>query len=130
MFRQGPIPALVHGLLDYVVGAVFIAAPFVLGFEDDAAIAVALVAGVLVLVLGATTAWRTGLIRTVPVLAHAVMDLALSVVLIAAPFLFAFSDDGVALPFFLVAGVLLLLGSIATRWMSADSPPRAVSRTS
>jgi len=125
MFRQGPIPPFVHGLLDYVAGALFIAAPFLLDFDADAAVALAIVAGVIVLVLAATTAWRTGLIRTVPVLVHAVMDLGLAVVLIAAPFLFAFDEDGTALAFFLVAGVLLLLGAIATRWLPAEAPPRA-----
>jgi len=125
MFRQGPIPPFVHGLLDYVAGALFIAAPFLLDFDADAAVALAIVAGVIVLVLAATTAWRTGLIRTVPVLVHAVMDLGLAVVLIAAPFLFAFDEDGTALAFFLVAGVLLLLGAIATRWLPADAAQRA-----
>lgn len=122
MFRQGPIPPTIHGLLDYVVGALFVAIPFLLDFAEDAAVAVAVVAGVIVLVLTATTAWPPGLIKTVPVTVHAVLDAGLAVLLIAAPFLFAFSDDDTALVVFLVAGVLLLLETIATRWLPPEAP--------
>ena len=33
MFKNGPVPAFVHGLLEYVVGVLLIAAPFVLSFD-------------------------------------------------------------------------------------------------
>ncbi len=34
MLREGPIPRLVHGLLEYVVGVFLIAAPFLLGYDE------------------------------------------------------------------------------------------------
>jgi hypothetical protein len=118
MFRQGPVPAFVHGLLEYVIGAVFIAAPFVFAFDSGAATAVSIIAGVLVLIIAASTAMSTGLIKSIPVPAHVVLDYLLAILLIASPFLFGFSSDGSATPFFIVVGVLYLLLTIATRFVS------------
>ena len=124
MFRQGPIPAFVHGILEYVAGALFIAAPFLLSFDSDSATAVSIVAGVLILVIAASTAMTTGLIKSIPVQAHAVIDFLLAAVLIASPFLFGFSDDGTATAFFIVLGVVHLLLTIATRFVSEERPRR------
>ena len=124
MFKQGPIPAFVHGLLEYAVGALLIAAPFLFGFDSDTATAVAIVAGVLILVLTASTALSTGLIKSVPVQAHVILDYLLAAALIASPFLFGFSDDGTALAFFIVLGVVHLLVTIATRFIREPAPPK------
>jgi hypothetical protein len=124
MFKQGPVPAFVHGLIEYVAAIVFIAAPFVLDFDSDTATAVAIVAGVLILIVAASTAMTTGLIKSIPVQAHVVLDYVLAILLIAAPFVFAFSDDGTATAFFIVLGVLHLLLTIATRFIREDRAPR------
>jgi len=124
MFKQGPVPAFVHGVVEYLAAALFIAAPFLFSFDDDTATAVSIVVGVLVLVVTASTALPTGLIKSIPVQAHAVIDFALAGVLIAAPFLFGFSDDGTATAFFIVLGVAHLLLTIATRFVSEERPPR------
>ena len=124
MFRQGPIPAFVHGLLEYVAGALLIAAPFLFAFDSDTATAVSLVAGVAVLIIAASTAMSTGLIKSIPVPAHVILDYALAIVLIASPFLFGFDDDGTATAFFIVLGVVHLLLTIATRFMGDEQPRR------
>lgn len=121
MLRQGPISAFLHGLAEYLEAALLIAAPFLLGFDSDAARAVAIVLGVAVIVLTATTDAPAGLSRTVPVGLHVVFDLALAGLLIAAPFLFNFSDESSPTAFFIVLGVAHLLLTLATRFL----PPRA-----
>jgi hypothetical protein len=123
MFKQGPVPAFVHGVIEYLAGALFIAAPFLFAFDADTATAVSIVAGVVILVVTASTALPTGLIKSIPVHAHAVIDFAMAAVLIAAPFLFGFSDDGTATAFFIVLGVVHLLLTIATRFVS-EAPRR------
>ena len=56
MFRQGPIPAYVHGIIEYVAAALFIAAPFLLGFsKDHTAAAFFIVLGVVHLLLTIAT---------------------------------------------------------------------------
>jgi hypothetical protein len=124
MFKQGPIPAFVHGVIEYLAAALFIAAPFLFSFDDDTATAVSIVVGVVVLIVTASTALPTGLIKSIPVQAHAVIDFLLAAVLIASPFLFGFSDDGTATAFFIVLGVVHLLLTIATRFVSEERPRR------
>ena len=123
MFKQGPVPAFVHGVIEYLAAALFIAAPFLFSFDNGTATAVSIVVGVVILIVTASTALPTGLIKSIPVQAHAVIDFLLAAVLIAAPFLFGFSDDGTATAFFIVLGVVHLLMTIATRFVS-EAPPR------
>ena len=124
MFKQGPVPAFVHGVVEYAAGVLLIAAPFLFGFDPDAATAASIVAGVLVLVIAASTAMSTGLIKSIPVQAHVMLDYVLAIALIAAPFVLGFSDDGTATPFFVVLGVLHLLLTIATRFIRDERPRR------
>jgi len=124
MFKQGPIPAFVHGVIEYIAGALFIAAPFLFPFDDDTATAVSIVVGVLVLAVTASTALPTGLIKSIPVQAHVVVDFLLAGLLIASPFVFGFSDDSTATAFFIVVGVAHLLITIATRFVREERPPR------
>ena len=116
MLRTGPFSLFMHGLFEYIAAAAFIAAPFVLGFESQAATALSIVVGVLVLAIAASTNSPTGLARVVAVEIHAVLDFALAVLLIAAPFLFGFRDEGTPTAFFIVVGILHLLITIATRY--------------
>jgi hypothetical protein len=124
MYRQGPIPAFVHGILEYVAGVLFVAAPFLFSFDSDGATAVSIVAGVLILIMAASTAMSTGLIKSIPVQAHVVLDYILAALLIAAPFVFSFTDDGTATAFFIVLGIVHLLMTIATRFIREGKEPR------
>jgi hypothetical protein len=116
VLRQGLVPPFAHGLLEYGAGVLLVAAPFLLGFDSDAATAIAIIAGLGVLVLAAATATSTGLAKVIPLGVHVLLDLAVVAVLVAAPFLFGFSDDGAATAFFIVLGVWHLLLTIATRF--------------
>ena len=124
MFRQGPIPAYIHGIIEYLAAALFIAAPFIFDFKEDAATATSVIVGVLILIVTASTAWRTGLISSIPVQAHVVIDYIVALFLIAAPFLLGFSDDHTAAAFFIVLGVVHLLLTIATRFVVEERPNR------
>jgi hypothetical protein len=126
MRRQGPIPFFLHGSVEYLAAILFIAAPFLFGFDDDAAQAVAIVVGVVVLVLAAATDGPTGLAKLVPAGIHAAFDLALAIFLIAAPFLFGFNGESAPTAFFIVLGVSHLLLTIGTRFFTPHEPlPRS-----
>jgi len=116
MLRQGPIPFFVHGAIEYVAGVFLIAAPFLFSYEAGAATAVSIVAGVVVLVVAAATEGPTSAIDSIPISVHLVLDLALAALLVATPFLFAFSDEGPPTAVFIVLGVAHLLITIATRF--------------
>jgi hypothetical protein len=120
VMRQGPIPRYLHGMIEYGAGVLFIAAPFVFGFEADAATAVSIVAGIVVLAVAASTDGPTSLINSIPIPAHLLLDLALAALLVAAPFLFGFSDESSPTAFFIVLGVAHLLITIGTRFEPAS----------
>ena len=122
MFKQGPIPAFVHGIVEYLAAILLIAAPFLFDFSEDAATAVSVILGVLILIIAASTEWKTGLIQSIPVVAHVMLDYVIAIFLIAAPFILGFDDDAA---FFIVLGVALLLLTIATRFVPEERPPRA-----
>jgi hypothetical protein len=116
MLRQGPIPVTLHGIIEYLAAVLCIAAPFVFSFDSDSATAAAIVIGVVVLAVAATTSGPTSLVDSLPVLVHVVLDFILAGVLIAAPFVFDFREDGTATAFFIVLGVAHLLITIGTRF--------------
>lgn len=116
MIREGPISQTVHGAIEYVAGALFLAAPFIFDFDDGSATAVAIIVGVVIIFVAAITNGPTSLVDSLPVSVHIVLDYALSAVLIAAPFLFGYSDETNPTVFFIVLGIAHLLITVATRF--------------
>jgi hypothetical protein len=119
MLRQGPIPRFAHGVIEYLAAVLLIAAPFVLHFDAGAAVAVSIVAGILVIVVAASTDGPTSLIDSIPLAVHLLLDFALAGVLVASPFLFGFSSETAPTAFFIVVGVVHLLVTIGTRFQVA-----------
>ena len=124
MLRQGPIPAFVHGLLEYAVGVLLIAAPFLFSFDSGQATAASIVLGVGLLALAAVTRGPTSLVNQVSRGLHVGADAVLVVVLLAAPFLLGFRDEAAPRNLFLVLGVAHLLVTIGTRFVD-DAPAKA-----
>jgi hypothetical protein len=129
VLRQGPIPALVHGIVEYLAGVVFIVAPFVLGFQSSPATAISIIVGVVVLVVAASTEGPSGLISQIPISAHVALDFVLAAALIVMPFAFGFSEEGAPTAFFIALGVVHLLLTIATRFRP-KAPEAAAAPTS
>jgi hypothetical protein len=123
VLREGPVPPFAHGLLEYGAGVLLLAAPFLFSFDSGAATALSILAGLAVFVLAATTASSTGLAKIVPIGIHVLLDLAIVALLVAAPFLFGFSDEAAPTAFFLVLGVWHLLLTIATRFIPSPRRP-------
>lgn len=117
MFRQGPVPILIHGMLDYLVGVLLIAGPFLFGFSDDTATATSVAAGVLILVIAAASDVPTGLVRSIPRALHVVLDYVVAIAILVSPFLLGFTGDDTATPFLIGVGVLQLMQTLATRFL-------------
>lgn len=91
-----------HAVLDYVVGAALIAAPWLLGFSDNAAATWAPVGvGVLTLLMSVMTDYEGGFVKVISMPAHLTMDTLTGIFLAASPWLFGFSER-VFLPHLLV----------------------------
>jgi hypothetical protein len=106
----------VHGLAEYALGALAVAAPFVLGFDSGAAGALGVVLGAAVLVLGFLSEAPTGIMRRVPIDSHHVLDYVIGVAAIAGPFVLGFSDEAGATAFFIAFGAAFLVLAFATRY--------------
>ena len=120
MFRDGPFPTFLHGLAEYIAGALFIALPLLLDYDSGAATAVSIIIGVVMIGIAATTDWGFSLINQIPKPVHFAIDFILAAVLIASPFLFGFSGEETPTAIFIAAGVLHLLLTIGTRFGQKD----------
>ena len=117
MLREGPIPKVVHGVIEYLLGILFLAAPILFDFDSATATGVSITVGVLVLITTAVTAdLPTSLVGQLALTAHVTVDFVLAIVLVAAPFLLGFSDESAPRNFFMILGVVLLLMTIGTRF--------------
>ena len=116
MLHQGPLPPLVHGVIEYAAAALLIVAPFVFSFEATFATAASIVLGLAILALTATSDLPTGLVRSVPASLHATADFVVAALLVALPFVLGFRDEGPPTALFIGLGVAHLLITIATRF--------------
>jgi hypothetical protein len=118
------IPTWIHGLLDYPMSILLISLPWLGGFANGGAAQwVPIVAGVAMLGLSAMTAYEAGLVRTIPMSAHLVVDAVMGLLLAASPWLFGFADV-ISLPF-----VILGLGEIGAAATTETSPGHRLSKT-
>ena len=117
------IPTRIHGILDYLMGAVLIVAPWVLDFADGGPeqwVPVILGAGVILYSL--LTNYELGVVRAIPMPIHLGLDLAGGVVLAVSPWLFGFSDE-IWWPH-LIFGLLEIGAALMTRTVPELEPDR------
>lgn len=119
------VPTKIHAGLDYAVGLLLIASPWIFGFVDESTAAtwIAVLAGVAMLGMSAITDYEGGLLaRTIPMPTHLLGDGALGVILAASPWLFGFADRGTNawLPF-LVIGLGEISAALTTERQPRDS---------
>jgi hypothetical protein len=121
VLRQGPLSARLHGLLEYLIGAFFIASPFIFGFDANAAVAIGVVGGIVLILMAATAQTGPSLSGMVPVALHVLLDVVLAAFFIASPFVFGFSGEAAPTGLFIGAGVVHLLVTVATRFLPPSS---------
>ena len=112
------LPTRIHGLLDYTVGALLIALPWLLGFARggfETWIMVGL--GAATLVYSALTDYELGLVRRLSMPTHLLLDGLGGALLAVSPWLFGF-DQSVWIPH-VAAGVFSIVTATVT-----DTIPR------
>lgn len=103
----------VHGVLDYLVGALLVALPWLGGFADGtAATWVPVGLGGAAILYSALTDYELGLIRKIQMPAHLLLDALGGALLIVSPWLFGF-DERVWIPH-VAFGVFELLAAVLT----------------
>lgn len=88
------LPTRIHGVLDYLMGLLLIASPWLFGFADvgGAAVWLPVVLGLGALLYSAFTDYEFGLVRRIPMPTHLMLDLGSGVLLAVSPWLFGFAD--------------------------------------
>ena len=107
------IPTRFHAPLDYIVGAVLIAAPWIFGFSDiGAATAVSIVLGAGLIAYSLVTNYELGVWKVAPMAVHNLIDIAAGALLAASPWLFGFADNSanVWVPHVVVGLAAIFLG--------------------
>jgi hypothetical protein len=112
------IPTRVHGMLDYLMGAVLIIFPWLLDLESDAAIWVPVILGAGVIAYSLLTDYELGVLRRLPMSTHLILDMLSGIVLAASPWLFGFADE-VWVPH-VVLGILEIGAAMMTQTIPAD----------
>jgi hypothetical protein len=106
--------------MDYLVGTLLILAPFIFQLNLRGAESwVAIIIGCVVLLQSLFTDYELGLVKSIPLPTHLIMDLVLGVVLLISPWLFGFAQL-VYVPH-VVFGLLAIISGLTT-----ESHPRQV----
>lgn len=116
----------VHGILDYGTILLFALAPTIFGFEGMyATMCYVLAGGYLVVTL--LTDFPLGIAHVIPFPVHGGLELVSGLALLAAPFLFGFSDlNETARNFFMIMGGLFLGAWLLTDWRAQTNAHKSV----
>ena len=108
------LPTRIHGAIDYLWGALLVAAPFALGFADaPAARWTAIAFGVGAILYAALTDYELGLVRLLSMPAHLALDALGGLALAVSPWALGFADRVFA-PH-VAFGLFALVASMVTR---------------
>ena len=118
-----------HGILDYLVGVLLIAAPWILGFAQNGTetwIPVILGAGAILYSL--LTNYEMGVSKTIAMRTHLGLDIASGIILAASPWILNFNEF-VYLPHLIFGLGEILIASITNRYPSYESSGHATADT-
>ena len=109
-----------HGVLDYVVGALLLVVPYILGFADGTAAQwVPQLLGLVAIGGALMTDYELGVMRVIPMPVHLMIDIGSGALLALSPWLFGFSDR-VFWPHLLV-GIMEIGAGLMTRTVPEDA---------
>lgn len=106
----------VHRFLDFIAVVVFLAAPFVIGLGGTPA-AICWALALLHLIVTLSTRFPESSRGPIPLVAHGVLELVVSIFLVAASWMFGFAPGSPARYFFVTAGAALFLVWILTDYV-------------
>ncbi len=117
----------VHGVIDYLVGMLLIASPWLFGFTRGGAETwVPVTIGSATLLYSLLTHYERGIIRIIPMSTHLLLDTMTALLLTISPWLFGFNES-VYLPHLLfgIAGLgVVLLSDSRTSYSKRNRPLR------
>jgi hypothetical protein len=113
------LPAWLHAVADYAVGAVLILAALIVG-GTSGAVGTGVVVGATVLVVSMLTRYPLGVVKVLPFQVHSAGDYLAAALLLAAPFTLHFNTtDGGLTALYVGAGIAVLAVSLITNYQYA-----------
>lgn len=120
-----------HGVLDYVMVIVFAVAPTALGLSGLPATIAYTLAGVHLLLTLATD-FAPGILRIIPFPIHGMIEIVVSALLVALPWVAGFAGETAARNFYLAVGVVIFIVWLLTDYRSVaaeDAVPITATHT-
>lgn len=115
----------VHARIDYITGIVFFASPWIFGFTDSvAATWTVIAAAAAALTMSLFTNYEGGVVKSIPMRVHLIVDMLSGGLLAASPWLFGFADQ-VYLPH-LIMGLFEVSAAMLTTNHATDQNTHAV----
>jgi hypothetical protein len=108
----------VHGILDYAVVLVFLAAPTAVGLAGISAVLSYTLAGVH-LTLTLLTVFPLGAVKVIPFKVHGWIELAVGPTLVAVPWILRFAHEPLARGFYVVAGIVIFITRLITDYRAS-----------
>lgn len=117
------ISTKVHGVLDYLMGVLLIASPWLFNFaRGEAETVIPVILGAGVILYSMMTAYEYGLSSIISMRTHLMLDLVSGIFLAVSPWLFGFSEY-VYLPH-LILGILEIGAALTTERVPSTTPAR------
>jgi len=108
------ISAKIHGVIDYIVGFLFVFMPLALDLDSDAAPAMVFqYLGIFTVVYSMLTRYEYGLVRVVPVKVHLGLDILSGIFLLMSPWIFGFAGE-IFVPYVVFGLFEVLAGSFTS----------------
>lgn len=118
------VPTRIHGVADWLLGALLIALPWILGLDRSSAEGqVPMALGVAGLVVTFFTDHEVGIVRRIPMSGHLLVDGLSGAFLTASPWLFGFADR-VWMPH-VILGITEVIAALVTQLQPADRAGRS-----
>jgi len=114
------LPAWLHAVADYAVGAGLIVIALAVGGSGKA-VAAGVVVGATVLVVSVLTKYPLGLFKVLPFTLHSAGDYLAAALLLLSPFVLKFNSSDTGLTaVYIVAGIAVLAVSLITNYQYSD----------
>jgi hypothetical protein len=123
------LPAWLHAIADYAVGAVLIIAALAVG-GTAGAVGTGVVVGVTVLAVSMLTRYPLGVVKVLPFQVHSAGDYLAAALLLVAPFTLHFSEtDGGLTALYVASGIAVLAVSLITNYQYRPQTATGGTRT-
>lgn len=107
------LPTSIHGILDYLYGIAFIAAPKLFHLDGQGVTSITLIIGIFVIVYSLLTDYELSLFKKIPMKVHLLFDFLIGAFLIACPLLFHFGHQANFI--FIAFGAFSIVASLITK---------------